>query len=318
MSSKSSTCVPREDLIAAAIGEATVRIAKHVGNHVDRCEPCRDNYARYRAVDAVVGELRSTPVPDSDSARERLLARLADLRSRLVRYAVFASPLGPILIAATETGISLVEYLGRKGAKGSWLFQQSGLEPESGGAELARFHEELMDYLAGRRTSLDWPLDLRFASSDFHRAVLKATAGVPYGAVSSYAGIAQDMGKPTAVRAVAQALRHNPVPIVVPCHRIIGSGGSLVGYSGNRIGLKEQLLGIEGVRTERRRRDARIDRRAMYAWDHSCREYCLPTCGDISKRAIGRVTLFASSREARALGLSPCEDCRPDLHPLQA
>jgi len=314
---KSSSCTSIEThLIAAASGEAAASIAERVAKHVDHCEPCRDDYERYRVVDAVVGELRKAAAPVTDATRERLLGRLSDLRSRLVRYGVFASPFGPILIAATEQGVCLVEYLSRHGAAGSWLLGQAKLETHRDGATLERFHRELIDYLAGGRTRLEWPLDLRFARSDFQRAVLRATAGVPYGGVSSYAGVARDIGKPAAVRAVAQALRRNPVPIVVPCHRIIGSGGSLVGYAGNRVGLKARLLGVEGVRLAHRRRDTEIDRAAMYAWDRSCREYCLPTCGDISERPIGLVMLLASPHEAAAIGLTPCSDCRPDLHPL--
>jgi methylated-DNA-[protein]-cysteine S-methyltransferase len=317
MTKNLSPCVMIEpDLIAAAIGEATPAAVRRVGNHVTGCRPCGEAFERYQAVDEVVATLRTAIPPADETARERLLARLSDLRGRIVHYRVFRSPLGLILLGSTEQGVSLVEYLGRRGAAGSRLFREAGLEPHEDGAELERFHVELMDYLAGRRIRLDWPLDLRLARSDFHRAVLQATAGVPYGAVTSYAGIARDIGKPSAVRAVAQALRQNPVPIVVPCHRIIGSGGALVGYAGSRVGLKERLLTVEGVRTEHRRREVRVARGAMYAWNHDCREYCLPTCGDISKRPIGSVTLFASVREARTLGLSPCHDCRPDLHPL--
>jgi len=306
------------DLIAAAVGEASRPAAERIDDHVARCEGCRAEYRRYREVDAVVGELHAAPAPGSGRARARLLAELADLRARIVRYAVVDSPLGPILLAATEAGVSLVEYLGRARVRGSALFRQTTLEPHEGGAALEPFQRDLAEWFAGRRTRLDWPLDLRLARSDFHRAVLAATAAVPFGAVSSYAGIARDIGRPAAVRAVAQALRHNPVPIVVPCHRVIGSGGALVGYAGHRIGLKERLLDLEGVRTERRRGGVQVDRRAMYAWDRSDREYCLPTCGDISTRPIGRVTLFASARQAEALGLRPCGDCRPDLHPLEA
>lgn len=317
MSRRHDPCAALEaDLIAAATGEASRPVATRVEDHVARCAPCREEYGRYRAVDAAVGELRAAPAPDDRTARERLLAELADLRSRIVHYGIVESPLGPILLAATETGISLVEYLGRAHVRGSSLFRHATLEPREGGAALETFQRELLEWFAGRRTRLDWPLDLRLARSDFHRAVLEATAAVPFGAVSSYAGIAHDIGRPAAVRAVAQALRHNPVPIVVPCHRIIGSSGALVGYAGSRIGLKERLLDLEGVRTERRRGGVRVDRHAMYAWDRSDREYCLPTCGDISTRPIGRVTLLASAREAEALDLRPCGDCRPDLHPL--
>jgi O-6-methylguanine DNA methyltransferase len=316
MTTRRACIVFDSDLIAAASGEATPSVADRVGKHIEGCATCRDAYARYRAVDGSVRELKAATAPPSAAARERLLAHLSDLRSRLVRYGVFPTPLGPVLIAATEQGISLVEYVRRRDGSDSWLLRQRNVEPEAHSAALARFHGELMDYLAGRRLPLDWPLDLRFVRSEFQRDVLRATSQVPYGAVTSYAGIASDIGQPRAVRAVAGALRRNPVPIVVPCHRIVGSGGLLVGYAGARVGLKEQLLGLEGVRIGHRRREAEIDRSAMYAWYRRDRAYCLPTCGSISEQPIGAVTLFASAREAEALGLTPCGDCRPDLHPL--
>jgi O-6-methylguanine DNA methyltransferase len=316
MTSKPKVCVAIEpDLIAAATGEAALPAAERVQVHVAACPPCRDDFARYRAIDTAVGALRSTapPAGDADAARLRLVARLADLRSRLVSYGVFSSPLGPILLARTEHGVSLVEYLDRSDATGSRLFRAAGVEPQEDRAELEGFHRELLDYLAGRRTRLDWPLDMRFARSDFERAVLQATAAVPYGSVSSYTGIAGDVGQPSAVRAVAQALRHNPVPIVVPCHRIVGLHGDLVGYAGHRTGLKERLLTVEGVPTD----DARIARHAMYHYDpNPDRQYCLPTCGDIARRPLGLVKLFARRELAEASGLAPCLDCRPDLHAL--
>ena len=313
--SKPRSCVQIEpDLIAAATGEATAPATARVQEHVATCRPCRDDFTRYRAVDAVVGTLRgeTPPAADSEAARQRLLARLADLKSRLVSYKVFPSPLGPILIAASEHGVALVEYL-RGSVADSRLFRMADVDRQEDRGALNRLHGELLDYLAGRRTRLEWPLDLRFARSDFERAVLQATAAVPYGAVSSYTSIAGDIGKPAAVRAVAQALRHNPVPIVVPCHRIIGISGDLVGYAGDRIGLKEQLLGVEGVPTDH----ARIARAAMYHYDpNPDRQYCLPTCGAILKRPLTNIRLFANRELAELSGLSPCDSCRPDLHPL--
>jgi methylated-DNA-[protein]-cysteine S-methyltransferase len=317
MTTKPKVCVAIEpDLIAAATGEATPPAAERVDAHVAACRTCRDDFAHYRAIDAAVGALRAAAPPggDAEAARRRLVARLADLRTRLVSYRVFPSPLGPILIARSEHGVALVEYLGRDGAAGSRLFRMAGVEPQEDGADLGRLHGELLEYLAGERRRLDWPLDLRAARSDFERAVLQATAAVPYGAVASYTGIAGDLGKPRAVRAVAQALRHNPLPIVVPCHRIIGSGGDLVGYAGRRVGLKEQLLAVEGVPTLPGQ-PPRVARRSLYHYDPSpSREYCLPTCGDIAQRPIGM--LFARREQAEAAGLVPCTACRPELHPL--
>jgi O-6-methylguanine DNA methyltransferase len=134
--------------------------------------------------------------------------------------------------------------------------------------------------------------------------------------VCSYAGIASEVGKPTAARAVAQALRWNPVPIVVPCHRVVGSSGALVGYAGNKIALKERLLAVEGVLTAH---GARIPRDTMYVTLPGERSYCLPTCGWIPTADHPQRFLFFGSRgRAEAAGLTPCTDCRPDLHPLNS
>ncbi len=319
MTSKPKVCIAIEpDLIAAATGEATPPAAERVDAHVAACAPCRDDFARYRAIDHAVGALRSTPPPagDAEAARQRLIARLADLTSRIVSYRVVPTPLGPMLMARSEQGIALLEYLGRDGVAASRLFQMAGVEAQEAAAGLEPFEHELLDYLGGRRTRLDWPLDLRTARSDFQRAVMAATVAVPYGAVSSYTGIAAHLGKPAAVRAVAQALRHNPLPIVVPCHRIVGSGGDLVGYAGPRVDLKERLLTMEGVPTVPAR-TPRIARRSLYHYEtNPGREYCLPTCGDIAQRPIDM--LFATREHAEAHGLVPCTACRPELHPLPA
>src|SRR5262245_51596309 len=110
MTSKPSTCVAIEpDLIAAATGEAVATAARRVEAHIASCGSCRNDYAHYGAVEAVVGDLRATPAPVDEAARRRLLDRLGDLRSRLVRNRVAPSPLGPILIGVTEQGVSVVE-----------------------------------------------------------------------------------------------------------------------------------------------------------------------------------------------------------------
>ncbi|HEV8439627.1 MAG TPA: methylated-DNA--[protein]-cysteine S-methyltransferase [Methylomirabilota bacterium] len=316
MTAKPRVCLEiGTDLIAVATGEASATATRRVEEHVDRCAPCRRDFHGYRAVEGVVGALRATAAPDADAERARagLESRLADLRTRIVRYGIFGSPLGRILIGISEQGVAAVEYLpAGAGFKGSRLSHLPGVEAQEDGAQVEALHRELAEYLGSRRTRLDWPLDLRLARSDFHRKVLRATAAVPYGAVTSYAGIAEEIGAPKAVRAVAQALRWNPVPIVVPCHRIVGSEGSLTGYAGPRIDLKARLLGLEGVPTEQKR----VARATMYHLDRGEDAYCLPTCGTIATRPIGRVTLFGSRERAEAVGLQPCTACRPDLHPL--
>jgi methylated-DNA-[protein]-cysteine S-methyltransferase len=307
------------ELIAAATGEAEVAAVQRVEAHVHRCPPCSGEYARYRTIDRALGFWRQGPAPalPTAAARQRLETRLSDLRRRTFTYRVFPSPLGNILIALSDQGVSLIEYLGRaKGLGQSRLARISGVEAVEDGAELETLYRELLEYLEGKRTNLDWPLDLRLARSQFHRTVLQAAAGIPYGAVMSYAGVASEVGKRAAPRAVAQALRWNPLPIVIPCHRVIGTSGSLTGYAGNKIEVKERLLATEGVPTLKAERDRLIARLAMYVRDRHEREYCLPTCGSLPSRTLSELTLFASRERAEAAGLLPCTTCRPDLHPL--
>ncbi len=323
MTRKHPACVEIEpDLIAAATGDAEPSATRRVEHHILSCGACHEEFRRYREIEGVVGALRRAPAAAASVARARqgLESKLADLRSRLVSYRVFPSPLGHILIARSEHGVSLVEYLhGRTDVKTSRLGRISGVALQEDGAEIEALYRELLEYLRGDRTRLEWPLDLRLARSDFHRAVLRATAAIPYGAVTSYAGIAAEIGKPAATRAVAQALRWNPLPIVVPCHRIIGVSGALTGYSGDKVGLKQRLLAVEGVQAMGKRSDSHVARNTLYHYERNDQhEYCLPTCGDIARRPIGPVTLLASRELASALGLVPCTSCRPDLHPLAA
>ena len=306
------------DLVAVAAGEAGATEARGVERHVAVCRDCRDELERYRVLEGMVTDLRREPVPGADPAlsRAELESRLADIRARMVAYGIFSSPLGKILIARSELGISLVEYLKSERAATSYLTQLAGGEVREDKAGVEMVYHELLEYLERRRTRLDWPLDLRWAGSDFQRRVLAATAELPYGAVTSYAGIARRIGTPSAVRAVAQALRRNPVPIVIPCHRVIGNGGDLVGYAGNKISLKRTLLSLEGVPVAARAR--RIERDHMYVRAGADTEYCVPTCGSLSRQSLAGLTLFGSRGHAEAVGLAPCSSCRPDLHPLSA
>jgi O-6-methylguanine DNA methyltransferase len=301
------------DLVAVAGGEAGATATAAVATHVAHCPPCRDELQRYRALEGMVGDLRAVPAGDPTVARAELESRLADLRGRMVVYGEFDSPLGRILIARSEMGVSLVRYMDRDETAQAYLARLAGEDVAEAPAETASMHRELLDYLGGTRTHLDWALDLRWARSDFQRHVLEQTAQLPYGAVTSYTGIARRIGKPAATRAVAQALRRNPLPIVIPCHRVVGNAGDLVGYAGSKVGLKQRLLSLEGVPVSQRQR---VDRAHMYALHEGDNEYCLPTCGSLSEMSLGELTLFGSRREAEAIGLMPCTSCRPDVNPL--
>lgn len=320
MKTRPSSCREIQlDLIATAAAEAASDAAERVGAHVSACAPCRTDLGRYRAIDRLVGDLRQAPAPEADLARlrERLAMGLADLRRRLLRYGVCSSPVGRVLIATSEDGVALVRYLDRGAAAlPRWLARAPGVEMVRDGAAIERLSGELREYLEGGLEQLGWRLDLRLAPSPFHREVLQAAAALPRGAVTSYARLAFEIGRPAAVRAVAQALRRNPLPIVVPCHRVVGSSGTLTGYAGNRIMVKERLLALERIPLERGRGESRVVRDAMYVRGGDDADYCLPTCGSLPFMTLARLTLFASRAGAEAAGLRPCESCRPDLHPL--
>jgi O-6-methylguanine DNA methyltransferase len=255
----------------------------------------------------------------ADVLRGDLEWRLAELRRRAVTARVWSSPLGPLLIARSDEGVVAVEYLeSARGATASRLLRRHGIEIIEDGAETEAFYQQILEYLAGDRTRLAWPLDFRFAGSEFQREVLEATAALPYGAVVSYAHLAREIGRPTATRAVAQALRRNPLPIVVPCHRVVGSSGALTGYAGDKLALKERLLTLEGVPVAHVRREGHIVRDAMYVRADHDTEYCVPTCGSLSTLPLWRLTLYSARDRAEAAGLAPCTSCRPDLHPISA
>ncbi|MGH7324785.1 MAG: methylated-DNA--[protein]-cysteine S-methyltransferase [Candidatus Rokuibacteriota bacterium] len=319
MNRRPNVCAEIEpDLIAAATGEAEPATASRVQQHIRACPPCGTDYAQYRAIDQAVGVWRQAPTTAGDVARKRLEIRLGDLKRRTFTYRVFPSPLGNILIALSEQGVSLVEYLGRsKSLAQSRLGRMPGVETIEDGAELEALSRELIEYLEGKRTRLEWPLDLRLARSDFHRTVLQATAEIPYGAVMSYAGVACEVGKPSATRAVAQALRWNPLPIVIPCHRVIGTSGALTGYAGNKVDLKQRLLTTEGIRVGTAHHAPQVAPDAMYVGEPNDQWYCLPTCSSLeSLQHPSRLLYFGSRERAEALGREPCSTCRPDLHPI--
>src|SRR5207248_4670388 len=111
-------------------------------------------------------------------------------------------------------------------------------------APLDDVRRELDEYFEGRRREFDLPLDLRVAP--FNEAVLHELARVPYGRTETYGALAARVGRPRAARAVGTVMNRNPIPIVLPCHRIVGANGSLTGYAGG-LDVKRRLLQLEGA-----------------------------------------------------------------------
>lgn len=157
----------------------------------------------------------------------------------------FQSCVGDLILGAFEDRLCLLDYRYRKMRTRLDRRLQNGL-----GAEfverpdpvLEQTREQLEDYLEGRRRTFDLPLLM--VGSDFQKRVWRALLEIPYGATRSYLGLAEDLGAARAVRAVAAANGANALSIVVPCHRVIGSNGELVGYAGG-LAAKQRLLRLE-------------------------------------------------------------------------
>jgi methylated-DNA-[protein]-cysteine S-methyltransferase len=165
-----------------------------------------------------------------------------------VHYALVDSPIGTLVAAATPRGLATLSYEDFEGGVDAVLDSLARkLSPRmlEAPARLDDVRRELDEYFAGRRRDFDLPLDWALASA-FGRRVLEATAEIPFGQVSTYGAVAAQAGNAKASRAAGRALGANPIPIVVPCHRVIGAGGRLTGYTGG-LHRKVALLEIEGV-----------------------------------------------------------------------
>ena len=190
-----------------------------------------------------------TQPQDEDAARleslhRRLVERATSEAAVDATYRVVDSPVGALLLASTDVGVVRVAFdiedhdhvLDALGAMlGSRILR--------GGRRLDDLSRELEDYFAGRRRSFDVPLDLRLAGG-FRLAVLRHLRDIPYGKTESYGEVAVAAGSPKAVRAVGSACATNPLPIVVPCHRVVRSDGTMGGYLGG-VTAKQHLLALE-------------------------------------------------------------------------
>jgi methylated-DNA-[protein]-cysteine S-methyltransferase len=195
-------------------------------------------------IDALERELmRPTDDPQSlpEIAPAAAAAGLLD-----IAYATFDSPVGRLLLATTQHGLVRLAYLDADDQEDAALARLAArLSPRilAAPARLDGPRRELDEYFAGGRDTFDVPIDWSLTSG-FGRRVLQATARIPFGASSTYQRVAAEAGSPRGYRAAGNALGANPIPIIVPCHRVLHSAGGLGGYTGG-LERKRLLLGIE-------------------------------------------------------------------------
>jgi O-6-methylguanine DNA methyltransferase len=260
--------------------------------------------------------IKSSPSPED---RPGLLAALAtsapagladDVLVRVGvadRMAPMASPVGTLWVAWNGRGVSEVE-LADDGPDAVARHEARSGRPTYLADELPPSLAHAIDRRMAGERRVRIPLDLR-GRSEFEVAVWMKALEIPRGEVRPYGWIASEIGRPKAVRAVGTALGHNPVPLIVPCHRVVRTDGTLGQYSLGGQRNKRTILAAEGLDPQAMEDAARRGERL--SGSRTTRIYCWPTCRH-ARRVRDRYRVsFRSSSEARAAGYRPCRVCRP-------
>lgn len=225
---------------ALLLGDLSASDRRWVAEHTKQCGYCSRMLGGYQRIGSVLDRLNSSP-PKVDPPHLACLPH-----PKTASWGVLESPLGRLFVAVSDDGVCEIDFdHGEEGETIERTLVRRGFRPRPNQTAIATVGDQLSEYFRGERGEFTVPLDLS-GITPFTRAVLEATEHVPFGRLSTYRQIASAIGQPSATRAVGNALGRNPVPIVVPCHRVVRSEGSLGGYTGG-LHIKEHLLKIEGV-----------------------------------------------------------------------
>jgi O-6-methylguanine DNA methyltransferase len=226
-------------------------------------------------------------------APHTVLPRVLDALELGDAYTRLDTDLGPLFVAFNKTGVSAVMR-----AATAAQFEE---------AFRARFGRPVRPASAAPR-NLGRHFDLR-GVSEFERAVLLKALEIPRGEVRTYAWIAREIGHPAAVRAVGSALARNPVPVLIPCHRVVRTDGHIGNYALGGSQAKRQILAAEGLDPDALEAHARTGRR--YVGSNTTRIYCFPTCRHARRVQPRHSVSFSSAAAAHSAGYRPCKVCRP-------
>lgn len=228
--------VVEEAIPVMVIGDLERPDVAAISSHCAECRSCADSLATWES------GLAEPPAPAEE---ERPVPALS-LGLKRAHYGLMESPVGDLLLVMTDDGVADVGYLANHGREEHFAeLEERGILASERPARVQAVRDQLEEYFAHQRTAFTLPVDLA-GLTPFTREVLEATSDVPFGKVSTYQHIASSIGRPGATRAVGNALGRNPVPVIVPCHRVVRSDGSMGWYTGGAH-IKERLLDIEGV-----------------------------------------------------------------------
>jgi O-6-methylguanine DNA methyltransferase len=255
-----------------------------------------------RALVYALHEMRAVDPPASLLPAVLRLTGLAD------SYLPLETPVGTVFVAWNSRGISAV--MRRDDATAfafefTHQFQRRAIESDTTTASTLR--PALEATIRGERKP-PLPFDLH-ALTEFEQAVLRKALEIPRGQVRPYAWIAREIGHPRAMRAVGSALKHNPIPLLIPCHRVVLSDGQLGQYAMGGGEIKRALLAVEGAEPETL--ETLAQQHVQFYGSDTTNIFCFPTCRHARRVAPQHRITFSSARAAVARGYRPCKVCRP-------
>jgi O-6-methylguanine DNA methyltransferase len=222
-------------------------------------------------------------------------------------WAEFDGPIGTLYVAWGPAGITTVERAGDAGGFELDAMLRTGLPV----TRVARLPGALADQIA-RQLAGEWQRDLPLdfgGLTAFADAALRKTMEIPWGEVRPYAWVAREIGRPRAVRAVGTALGNNPLPFVIPCHRVVRADGRVGEYGAGGPTAKRAMLRSEGLDPDAL--EALADDGVRYVGDEVTSVFCYPTCHRVRRVAARRRVRFRNAEDARDAGFGVCPDCRP-------
>jgi O-6-methylguanine DNA methyltransferase len=237
--------------------------------------------------------------------RRRVAKALKRVRRPLVLAGVIMSPVGKLFVAISPRGILSVHFMDTKTPDPIPMMREQFDVVENQPAA-DRIGDQIRRYIMGDRKALSRKIDLSMVRGDFQRRALTKLCSVPIGSVMTYQALATAVGAPDGQRAVGNTMASNPIPIYVPCHRVIRSDGTIGNYGGG-VDRKLKLLRAEGFAVGK---DLRVPKHAVMGHQRT-HIYCKPECPAARRADPGRCFIFADPEHARRAGLRACKVCRP-------
>ena len=221
-------------------GDLRILDKQWIDEHTARCGYCQRQLTGFQRLDHLLSEF------EQDRCAEVKAPPFTKRTREVARYGTMDSPIGQLLIAATDAGVVEITF-GRHTSNQEFVAHmvERGFDPIPDQRAVQPVVKQLTEYFQGSRNVFDVPVDFS-GLSPFAKDVLQATAAVPFGGVATYSDIARRISNPGATRAVGNALGRNPVPIILPCHRVVPADHSIGNYTGG-VDIKVSLLSIEGA-----------------------------------------------------------------------